>query len=69
MVDERANYDEFEAAELFCPQCRAARPVRRRLLMVLPEGNRYDYLCTACGSSIGTKTDDDRSAFSILAPK
>jgi hypothetical protein len=69
MVDERANYDEFEAAELFCPQCRTARPVRRRLLMVLPEGNRYDYLCTACGSSIGTKTDDDRSSFSILPPR
>ncbi len=65
----RPDYDEFEASELFCPKCRQAQPVRRRLLLVLPSGNKYDYLCTRCGSSVGEKVDDDTDAFSVLRPK
>jgi hypothetical protein len=67
-VSRRSDYDQFEASELYCPTCRQARPVRKRLLMVLPDGNRYDYLCTVCGSSVGDKTDDDASDFNILFP-
>lgn len=62
-------FDEFEAAELFCPKCQRATPVRKRLLIVLPSGNKFDYLCSVCGSSIGSKMDDDTSAFDILRPK
>ena len=61
-------YDEFEATELFCAECKRATPVRKRLLIVLPTGNKYDYLCTVCGSSVGSKMDDDTSAFDILRP-
>ncbi len=32
-------------------------PVRQRLLLVLPDGDLYDYLCQGCGSSVGSKTD------------
>jgi len=59
-------YDEFEASELFCANCQRATPVRKRLLIVLPQGNKYDYLCSVCGSSVGSKMDDDASAFDIL---
>jgi len=62
-------YDEFEATELFCSRCQRATPVRRKLLIVLPTGNKYEYLCSVCGNSVGSKMDDDTSAFSILRPK
>jgi hypothetical protein len=32
-------------------------PVRERLLLVLPDGELYDYLCQGCGASLGSKTD------------
>lgn len=66
---KREVYDEFEASELFCPACKRATPVRKRLLIVLPSGNKYDYLCSLCGTSVGSKMDDDQSAFSIFLPQ
>lgn len=50
-----ASFDEFQATVLFCARCRVARPVRERLLLVLPDGELYDYLCTGCGSSVGSR--------------
>ncbi len=41
---------------LFCGRCRAPQPVRERLLLVLPDGELYEYLCTACGESVGKRT-------------
>lgn len=32
-------------------------PVRQRLLLVLPDGELYDYLCQHCGASLGEKRD------------
>jgi hypothetical protein len=49
------QFREFEASMLFCPKCKQAVPVRKKLLLVLPEGDKYDYLCTQCGNSIGSK--------------
>ncbi len=69
MRKKQHDYDEFEASELFCSKCRQARPVRKHLLLVLPEGNKYDYRCSVCGSSVGEKMDDDRSAFTVLKPR
>ncbi len=67
-MGRRSSFDEFEAAELFCPRCRAARPVRRRLLLVLPTGNKYEYRCATCGTAVGGKDDNDSSEFrSILS--
>lgn len=62
-------YDEFEASELFCSKCQKSTPVRKKLLIVLPSGNKFEYLCSVCGNSVGSKMDDDTSAFSILPPK
>ncbi|MGB5879146.1 MAG: hypothetical protein WBH85_03860, partial [Thermoanaerobaculia bacterium] len=62
------SFEEFEATELFCLQCRRATPARKHLLIILPSGNKYEYRCSVCGTSVGSKTDDDTSAFSILKP-
>jgi hypothetical protein len=51
-----SSFQELEAAELFCPKCRQSVPVRKRLLLALPDGDKYDYLCVHCGTSVGTKT-------------
>lgn len=48
-------FEEFRASELFCARCRSSQPVRERLLLVLPDGDLYDYLCTRCGGSVGSR--------------
>jgi hypothetical protein len=48
-------FEELQASMLLCPRCRVARPVRERLLLVLPDGELHEYLCTACGASAGTR--------------
>ncbi|HVS13485.1 MAG TPA: cytoplasmic protein [Thermoanaerobaculia bacterium] len=63
---EPTHYDQLEVSELFCPRCRAARAVRQHLLLVLPDGNRYEYRCGVCGASVGEKADDDRSEFESI---
>ena len=30
-------------------------PVRERLLLILPDRELYDYLCTGCASSVGQR--------------
>lgn len=52
-----AQYDQFEATELYCPRCRQAMPVRKRLLLVLPEGDKYEYRCAACLTTVGDKIE------------
>lgn len=61
-----SQFDEFEASELFCARCKRSQPVRRRLLLVLPTGNKYEYVCSACGESLGEKSDGNADAFRIL---
>ncbi len=63
----RPQYDDFNATELFCPKCKRAVPVRKRLLLVLPQGDKYDYYCPNCGTSVGEKVVTDREKpFSLL---
>lgn len=59
-------YEEFNATELYCPRCRQAVPVRERLLLVLPEGEKYEYLCSFCSESVGTKMDRQVKPVSII---
>ena len=49
------QFEEFQASALYCPRCRTARPVRERLLLVLPDGELFEYLCSACGESVGKR--------------
>jgi hypothetical protein len=51
----RETYKDFDATELFCPQCKKAVPVRKKLLLILQEGEKYDYSCVYCGTSVGDK--------------
>ena len=54
---QQAAFEEFEAMELYCNQCRRAVPVRKFLLLVLPEGDKYEYRCQFCGNTVGDKID------------
>ena len=51
------QFDQFEATALYCPKCKAALPVRKSLLLVIPNGEIYDYRCARCGTPVGTKTE------------
>ncbi|CUS36297.1 conserved hypothetical protein [Candidatus Nitrospira nitrificans] len=62
------QFGSLNASLLFCPRCRAATPTRERLLLVLPTGNLYEYLCIHCGTSTGSKTDHPANPPQIVAP-
>lgn len=53
----KGMFDQFDATELYCPRCKRAVQVKSRLLLVLPEGDKYDYRCSICGEPIGDKLD------------
>jgi hypothetical protein len=59
-------YKDFDATELYCPRCKRAVPVRRRLLLVVPEGDKYEYLCAICSQSVGTKIDKQQSPLTLM---
>ena len=60
-------YEEFDATELYCPKCKQAVPVRKRLLLVLPQGDKYEYLCAYCSETVGTKIDKQTKPLTILS--
>ncbi|GKS56690.1 hypothetical protein YTPLAS18_02170 [Nitrospira sp.] len=62
------HYGAFQASLLFCPTCRQATPTRERLLLVLPTGNLYEYLCAQCGTSTGSKTEKDKADVTLFRP-
>jgi len=61
------SFKEFEATSLFCARCRRATSVKKKLLLVLPTGNKYDYTCGVCGGAVGGKTDSDPRDFYATA--
>lgn len=63
---KKAAYDDFDATELYCPKCRKAVPVRKRLLLILSNGDKYDYSCVYCGTSVGDKTVTQTDNLRIL---
>lgn len=50
-------FERMEATLLACPKCKSAVPVRKRLLLVLPEGDKYEYVCPYCASTCGTTVE------------
>lgn len=52
--ERRPAFDRMEASLLACPKCKRAVQVRKKLLLILPEGDKYEYLCPHCGSTCGT---------------
>lgn len=49
------QFESFRASSLFCTKCNQAMAVREKLLLVLPEKEVFDYLCTGCGASLGQR--------------
>ncbi len=41
-------------------------PVWEHLLLILPDGELYDYLCQGCGSSVGSKTEKTSSKVAVV---
>lgn len=62
------QYGAFQASLLYCPQCKEATPTRERLLLVLPNGDLYEYRCAQCGTSTGSKVNHDQPGGTILLP-
>jgi hypothetical protein len=60
------SFEQFEATSLYCPRCKGAVPVRKKLLLVLPEGDEYEYLCVYCSSSVGMKIDKEPSQIELI---
>ena len=46
-------------------------PVRERLLLILPDKDLYEYLCTGCGESLGQRevTLADKQLAAMHAPR
>jgi DNA-directed RNA polymerase subunit RPC12/RpoP len=62
------QFDQLQATELYCPRCKQAMPVRERLLLVLPEGDKYEYLCARCGESVGDRiVKDEKDSMLVLS--
>jgi hypothetical protein len=65
------QFESFTASTLYCEKCRATMPVRERLLLVLPDKEIFDYLCTGCGSSVGQRevTAGDKILMQAMAAR
>lgn len=65
----RKQFEQLEASVLYCPRCKRAVPVRKRLLLVLPgQGDKYEYLCASCSSSVGTKMEETTQRIKLIYP-
>jgi hypothetical protein len=49
------QFENFTASTLYCEKCRATTPVREKLLLVLPDREIFDYLCSECACSVGQR--------------
>ena len=65
------QFENFTASSLYCEKCRATLPVRERLLLILPDKEIFDYLCTECGSSVGQRevTAGDKMLMQAVAAR
>jgi len=64
--NRQEHFRELDATELYCPNCRVAVPVNKFLLLVLPDGDRYEYRCRYCGTKVGDKVDHSGQFYGIL---
>lgn len=49
------QFESLRASSLYCRRCGKAMPVRERLLLILPDKEIYDYLCSGCADSLGQR--------------
>ena len=53
------DFDQLEATLLYCPTCKRAMPVRKRLLLILRDGDKYEYFCSRCTTTCGEKIETE----------
>ncbi len=65
------QFGTFKASQLYCRRCAKSMPVRERLLLILPDKDLYEYLCTGCGDSLGERevTLADKRLASLRGPQ
>ena len=65
------QFESLNASSLYCDKCKAAMPVRERLLLILPDKEIFDYLCTGCASSVGQRevTAGEKLMSQAVAPR
>ncbi len=59
-------FRDLDATELYCTRCKKAVPVRKRFLLVLPEGDKYEYFCPYCAETVGFKIDRNKPQISLI---
>jgi hypothetical protein len=71
MMKRKPNkqFEEFEATLIYCPNCKEALPVRKRLLLSLLNGEKYDYICKRCATHVGTKLVTNQEEGKIIIAK
>ncbi len=63
------NYENFNAVELFCPQCRVAMPPRERLHLVLPTASSTNTVARSARPQVGKlKVQGDQAEW-LVAPE
>ena len=63
------EFKKFQASSLYCPKCKQATEVREKLLLVLPDGDLFNYYCSLCGTSVGKKKDSQTENKKIILAK
>lgn len=62
------QFRDLRASSLYCQKCKQAMPVRERLLLILPDKEIYDYLCTGCANSVGQREVSAAEKLMAAAP-
>jgi hypothetical protein len=62
------QFESFRASSLYCNKCQKAMPVREKLLLILPDKEIFDYLCTGCASSLGQREVTAGDRLTAMAP-
>ncbi|MCM8831919.1 MAG: cytoplasmic protein [Candidatus Omnitrophica bacterium] len=62
---EPKQFEKFTATHLYCDNCGRSMPVEEVLLLILPDGQLYDYRCQYCHSSVGTRKETKKISFEI----
>ena len=63
------QFEELEASLIYCPKCKEAVQVRKKLLISLLNGEKYDYICTRCATHVGTKLETNQEEKRIILVK
>ncbi|PIP19340.1 MAG: cytoplasmic protein [Candidatus Omnitrophica bacterium CG08_land_8_20_14_0_20_41_16] len=49
------QYEDLQATYLYCNNCGGSMPVREKLLLILPDGYMFEYICINCRNVVGDK--------------